>query len=396
MTTKNHNLFPYIRVMGASKLIPQVKLTQFNPRNKKELREYHKDYRTKIGLEGRWYVSEKIVGVRAIWDGKNLVTKNFKEIKNVPKWFLNILPRHAPLEGVLTNFNMLNPSVDPEWSKVKYIVYDMPTTKYVFHDRLTRLRNIPLFKLQEQHLKRIPKDSNSSHDDRSRNSSNRKQRAFKLKNLHLNNICLQTFTEIQNIQNDFRVVNSMYSDALIGDKGLMLINASNMYRPGESKSFYEYKEDHAGEATIIGYKEGENKYYGILGKYQCKIPENGKKFYLGVGIPDEIRKQYEFFQTKLTNINVDNEEIDVPLIGDTVIYHSEKMIKDNTVPRLPIYVGHICNQENKNKKTTVEPNEEEPKMSRRTMLRRRKENSGRVPRNVRGTEEGFAPVPGGD
>lgn len=348
MTTKNHNLFPYIRVMGASKLIPQVKLTQFNPRNKKELREYHKDYRTKIGLEGRWYVSEKIVGVRAIWDGKNLVTKNFKEIKNVPKWFLNILPRHAPLEGVLTNFNMLNPSIDPEWSKVKYIVYDMPSTKYVFNDRLTRLRNIPLFKLQEQHLKRIPKDSNSSHDDRSRNSSNRKQRAFKLKNLHLNNICLQTFTEIQNIQNDFRVVNSMYSGALIGDKGLMLINASNMYRPGESKSFYEYKEDHAGEATIIGYKEGENKYYGILGKYQCKIPENGKKFYLGVGIPDEIRKQYEFFQTKLTNINVDNEEIDVPLIGDTVIYHSEKMIKDNTVPRLPIYVGHKIRKTTKN------------------------------------------------
>ena len=57
----------------------------------------------------------------------------------------------------------------------------------------------------------------------------------------------------------------------------MLINASNMYRPGDSKSFYEYKENHAGEATIIGYKEGENKYYGILGKYHCKIPENGKK-----------------------------------------------------------------------------------------------------------------------
>ena len=351
MTTKNHNLFPYNRVMNPSKLIPQVKLTQFNPRNKKQLREYHKNYKIKIGLEGRWYVSEKIVGVRAIWDGKSLVTKHFKEIKNVPKWFTNILPRHAPLEGVLTNFNMLNPSVDPEWSKVKYIVYDMPTTKYVFQDRLTRLRNIPLFKLQEQHLKRIESENNNNDNESnssncSKSSSNRRQRAFKIKNLHLNNICLQTFKEIQNVQNDFRIVNNMYSNALETDKGLMLINASNMYRPGDSKSFYEYKENHAGEATIIGYKEGENKYYGILGKYHCKIPENGKKFYLSVGIPDDIRKQYEFFQTKLMNIDVDNKDgIDVPIIGDTIIYHSENMIKDDTVPRLPIYVGHICNQE---------------------------------------------------
>lgn len=344
MTSKNHNLFPYNRVMEPCKLTPQVKLTQFDPRNKKDLREYHKDYKMKIGLEGRWYVSEKLTGVRAIWDGKNLVTKHFKEIKNVPKWFINILPRHAPLEGILTNFNMLNSSIDPEWSKVKFIVYDMPSTKYPFHDRLTRIRNIPLFKIQEQHLKRALSGNDTTGTTggalpRSAQRTSRSQKTFKLKNLHLNNICLHEFKELNNIQNDFRVVNGMYSNALKDDKGLMLISSTNMYRPGEQKSFYEYKEDHEGEAKIIGYKEGENRYYGILGKYHCQIPGNGKKFYLGVGIPDDIRKQYEFFQTKLMNIGT--KFIDVPLIGDTIIYHSEDMIKDNTVPRLPIYVDFI-------------------------------------------------------
>ncbi len=380
MTSKNHNLFPYNRVMEPCKLIPQVKLTQFNPRNKKELREYHKDYKMKIGLEGRWYVSEKLRGVRAIWDGKNLVTKHFKEIKNVPKWFINILPRHAPLEGILTNFNMLNSSIDPEWSKVKFIVYDMPSTKYPFHDRLTRIRNIPLFKIQEQHLKRAL----SVEDTTGRTS--RRQKAFKLKNLNLNNICLHEFKELNNIQNDFRTVNGMYSNALKDDKGLMLISSTNMYRPGEQKSFYEYKEDHEGEAKIIGYKEGENRYYGILGKYHCQIPGNGKKFYLGVGIPDDIRKQYEFFQTKLMNIGTDG--VDVPLIGDTVIYHSEDMIKDNTVPRLPIYVDFIQSVQESVHESAREnvQNVQPKKMSRRAMIRRKIAESGRVPRNVRGSD----------
>ena len=50
------------------------------------------------------------------------------------------------------------------------------------------------------------------------------------------------------------------------------------------------------------------------------------------------------------NINTDGG-VDVPLIGDTVIYHSEDMIKDNTVPRLPIYVDFIKNVQPKKMST---------------------------------------------
>ena len=47
-----------------------------------------------------WYASEKFDGMRALWDGEKLMSRNNKPI-NAPEWFLDFLPSGVALDGEL-------------------------------------------------------------------------------------------------------------------------------------------------------------------------------------------------------------------------------------------------------------------------------------------------------
>lgn len=79
-------------------------------------------------------LSEKIDGVRALWDGKKLRFRSGREIA-APAWFLAAFPA-AALDGELWmgrgSFDRLSgivrkaQPVDKEWREVRYMVFDTP------------------------------------------------------------------------------------------------------------------------------------------------------------------------------------------------------------------------------------------------------------------------------
>lgn len=98
-----------------------------------------------------WLMSEKLNGVFARWDGKNLLSKN-GNIFHAPDWFKQQLPENVYLEGELyIDRNMLGTIVgivrklipiDAEWNLIKYCVFDAPKYNGYYVERLAYAKRI--------------------------------------------------------------------------------------------------------------------------------------------------------------------------------------------------------------------------------------------------------------
>lgn len=97
-----------------------------------------------------WIASEKLDGIRCIWDGERLFTRNFRPI-NAPAWFIEKLPKE-PLDGELyLGIDTLGEMAgivrrkqprDKDWQRVKYCVFDMPAEKLGFTKRMEKLASL--------------------------------------------------------------------------------------------------------------------------------------------------------------------------------------------------------------------------------------------------------------
>ena len=285
-------LFKFKKVMTSINLPVQLDSQIKKKSSKIERKQYVKNYKNKIGLKGKLFISEKLPGPRVIWTGKHLLTKDLTPLYP-PNTFLKLLG-NIPLDGVLEGYN--EPLTETDWKKIKFVVFDMPLPNLPFETRLNRLKRSKLI-LQSKIVK------------------------------------LHTFYEILRIENSFNQVNELYQKSLLNKKkGVMLIQASNIYQGKQTNSFITYKKQNFGKAKIVGYIEGIGKYYSFLGKYKCEN-EHGKIFYCSEDIPEIFRFKYHFDRTICKKIDSN----DIPLIGDIITFTSDKMIKNGTVPRLPIY-----------------------------------------------------------
>lgn len=98
-----------------------------------------------------WLMSEKLDGVRAVWDGVDLRTRTGKTI-NAPQWWLDRLPTDVCLDGelfagrggfqqVLSSYSRKTP-VDAEWQDLQFVAFDIPVFNVPAADRINRLRSI--------------------------------------------------------------------------------------------------------------------------------------------------------------------------------------------------------------------------------------------------------------
>ncbi len=205
----------------------------------------------------KYLISEKLDGVRALWDGSTLRFRSGRTI-NAPAWFLARLPK-TPLDGELWlgrgKFDALSGTVrkaqpvDAEWEQVKYMVFELPQGSGTFAERAALLklivRGVAWSQLQGVEQFRIPNQAV--------------------------------------LRDRLRAVNAA------GGEGLMLHLASAPYTTGRSGVLLKYKSLADAEAEVIGHVPGKGKYAGMTGALEVRTTD-GQRFRLGTGLSDEQRK----------------------------------------------------------------------------------------------------------
>ncbi len=209
------------------------------------------------GIDVKQYlVSEKLDGVRAIWDGKQLKSRKGNVI-NAPAWFLKDLP-NTPLDGELWlargQFDALSGAVrkdvavDAEWRGISYQIFELPNASGTFEARAERIVDI-INTANLPHLRAVEQ--------------------FRVKNETELNIKLKQI-------------------AANGGEGLMLHRADAEYITGRSDVLLKLKLLHDAEATVVAHINGKGKYMGLMGALLVQTPE-GIRFKLGTGFSDAQR-----------------------------------------------------------------------------------------------------------
>ena len=119
-----------------------------------------------------WLMSEKLDGVRCYWNGTAMYTRNGNAFY-APKDFKAKLPKIA-LDGELwtsrDDFQKIVSIVrkqdtsNPEWSKIKFMVFDAPLVKGTFEQRMKVCR-AEIAKLSESVCEVLPQVVCTSKDD---------------------------------------------------------------------------------------------------------------------------------------------------------------------------------------------------------------------------------------
>ena len=214
-------------------------------------------YRGQVDVS-RYLASEKLDGVRAIWDGQVLRFRSGKTI-NAPHWFLAGLPKR-PLDGELWiargQFERVSGIVrreipdDAAWRDVRYMIFELPGAPGTFRERAEQIRllvrqaNVPwLFEIQQF----FPVDR-----------GNLKKRLDEV--------------------------------VRAGGEGLMLHLADAPYETGRSDVLLKVKPWQDAEAVVIGHQPGKGRFAGMLGALKVRAPD-GKEFLLGTGFSAAQRRE---------------------------------------------------------------------------------------------------------
>ncbi|MFT3736784.1 MAG: DNA ligase [Rhodocyclaceae bacterium] len=203
-----------------------------------------------------YLVSEKLDGVRGIWDGQVLRFRSGNPVP-APQWFTRALPP-VPLDGELwiarRQFDRLSAivrreiPVDEEWREVRYMVFELPGASGSFSERATAMRAL----LQEA---RVP--------------------------------WLQAIEQFR-ITDRKALANLLHERVRQGAEGLMLHRADAPYVTGRSDVLLKLKPMLDTEAIVVGHLPGKGRFAGKLGALLVETPE-GRRFRLGTGFSDAQR-----------------------------------------------------------------------------------------------------------
>lgn len=216
-----------------------------------------------------YWVSEKLDGVRGIWTGKVMLTRQGNTI-HLPKAIKKQLPDVA-LDGEIwiarNTFDKASALVrrktttTGEWFNEKYTVsynvFDLPDHKGTFDQRLKALEGI-----YEQ--------SQSTHiQNQSGNQFWRPVKQFKI-NSHK------------------ALIKQLHAIEALGGEGLMLHKGSSHYHNIRNDDLLKVKSFEDAEATVIAHLPGKGKYTNLLGAISVLTPE-GYRFNIGSGFSDKER-----------------------------------------------------------------------------------------------------------
>jgi DNA ligase-1 len=111
-----------------------------------------------------WHLSEKLNGIRGLWNGKNLISRNGNAI-SAPDWFTRGFPPNAQMDGELwlgrgkhlgTLNSIISDPRDSRWKQVQYMVFDVPDPQFGAIERRLEFVSRLVQKLAIEHVKYVP------------------------------------------------------------------------------------------------------------------------------------------------------------------------------------------------------------------------------------------------
>lgn len=231
-----------------------------------------------------YFVSEKLDGVRARWNGKQLISRN-GNVFAAPAWFIRDFP-HDLLDGELwmgrgkyqQTMSVVSQHQPHEgWRDVKFMVFDLPVSPQPFFKRIDK-------------MKALYDQSSSPYF----------------------NIITQ-----RRIASHGQLMVLLDDVISLGGEGLMLQHKDALYRQGRTVNLLKLKKFDDAEAVVIAYKAGKGKYAGMVGSLKLRM-HNGLEFYVGSGLTDDLRAN-------------------PPPLGSLVTYRHQGFT-DKGLPRFPVYL----------------------------------------------------------
>jgi DNA ligase-1 len=232
-----------------------------------------------------WWMSEKLDGVRAYWDGARFVSRLGNPF-HAPDWFVAGLPG-TPLDGELwggrrrfqrTISIVRRQDRSHDWREVAYVVFDAPGPALPFEERLEACR-------------RLIEETKPPHA-----------------RFHEHRRC----DGIEHLRSELARVEEQ------GGEGLMLRQPGSRYEAGRSSTLLKVKSFKDDEARVVEHLPGAGRHQGRLGALLVEKAD-GTRFSVGTGFSDAERQA-------------------PPALGAVITFRYQEL-SEAGVPRFPSFVG---------------------------------------------------------
>lgn len=239
-----------------------------------------------------WWMSEKLDGVRAWWNGEKFLSRLGNEF-HAPDWFKALLPKvvldgelwvgRKQFQKTISTVRKLIPT-DSEWQDITYVLYDAPTHGGAFEERIKYLEGLfPVFRSEGGE--------------------------------GVGQVCVLEQTQVQSLEHMKTVLASVEA---LGGEGLVIRQAGSAYESDRSWTCQKVKTFFDDEAEVIGYTDGRGKHKGRIGALVVKWKD--KEFEIGTGLTDKDREN-------------------PPAIGAIVTFRYTALSEDKGLPKPASYVG---------------------------------------------------------
>jgi DNA ligase-1 len=232
-----------------------------------------------------WWMSEKLDGVRAYWDGSRFLSRQGNPFY-APDWFIERLP-DFPLDGELfsgrkkfqrTVSVVRRQDMSDDWKELAFVIFDAPAHGGAFEERIAHVQQY-VEDVAPPYAEWLPHEPCQGV-------------------LHLR-------TELARVEG-------------LGGEGLMLRQPGSRYEAGRSYTLLKVKSFHDDEARVLGHQPGAGRHRGRLGALEVEL-RNGTRFSVGTGLSDAEREN-------------------PPALGSIITFRYQELSNDG-VPRFPSYVG---------------------------------------------------------
>jgi DNA ligase-1 len=204
-----------------------------------------------------YLISEKFDGVRAYWDGQQMLHRSGHRVL-LPEALLSRLPVGMALDGELWlgrgRFDELGSLLrradpnDPRWAELRYLIFELPGSEGAFEQRASQIVRV---------VEQIG------------------------------------WAALQAVE-QFRVGDRVELEARLsgvlarGGEGLVLHRADAPYLTGRNGVLLKLKPQRDAEAVVIAHLPGKGRHQGRLGALRVRDDE-GREFSVGSGLSDALR-----------------------------------------------------------------------------------------------------------